>query len=58
MTFTELTEDDITTHEDLYINELLVSNFEMPAGCCGVLYYDYAIIELQKANDSFSRTFG
>lgn len=55
--FTKLTPDDIAIHDDLYIEELLISGFEMPSGCCGQLYYDYAIKELQKANDLFQKTF-
>lgn len=55
---TKLTGDDIATHENLYINELLVNCFEMPPGCCGQLYYDHAITELQKANELFLKMFG
>jgi hypothetical protein len=56
--FTKLTGGDIVTHEDLYINELLVGGFEIPSGCCRKLYYDHAIAELQKANELFLKEFG
>lgn len=59
--FTELTPDDIAIQEDLYIDLLLVSNFSVPPGYCGQLYgqlyYDHAIIELQKANKLFLKAF-
>jgi len=58
--FTELTSDDIAIHEDLYIEELLISGSEIPLGtayCYTQLYYDHAIEELQKANALFLKMF-
>ena len=58
--FTELTSNDTAVHEDLYIEELLISSSEMPLGtayCYTQLYYDHAIEELQKANALFLKTF-
>lgn len=54
---TKLTGNDIATHEDLYIAELLIGGFHIPSYRWTRLYYDYAIIELQKANDLFLKTF-
>lgn len=70
--FTELTPDDIAIHEDIYINMLvdLAPNTPMKMGvitkaeATGVpsvtarIYYEYAIKEVQKANDIFQETFG
>jgi len=55
--FTELTPDDIATHEDLYIEELLISGFHGLPYCYTQLYYDYAIKELQKRMGIFYQTF-
>lgn len=56
--FTGLTPDDIATHEDLYIELLLIDKFGMPcSGNCGQIYYDHAITELQKANSLFQKEF-
>jgi len=60
ITFTKLTPDDIATHEDIYINMLV----DLAPGATGIstiparLYYEYAIKEVQKANDLFQETFG
>ena len=58
--FTELTPDDITTHEDIYINMLvnlapLATNISFSVA--SRIYYEYAIKEVQKANDLFQETF-
>ena len=55
--FTKLTPDDITTHEDIYI-DVLVDLAPVPSGIYGSIYYEYAIEEVQKANDLFQKTFG
>ena len=58
--FTKLTPDDIATHEDIYVNMLVdlapkvTSISTIPAR----LYYEYAIKEVQKADDLFQKTFG
>lgn len=55
--FTELTPDDITTHEDLYTHLLvggavnIIPNDYIPA------YYMYAEKELQKARNLFQEMF-
>ena len=55
--FTELTPDDVTAHEDLYINLLtggavnIIPDEYIPA------YYGYAENELQKAKRLFQKTF-
>ena len=57
--FTKLTPDDIATHEDIYIN-ILVDLAPNTTGISTVparLYYEYAIKEVQKANDIFQITF-
>ena len=60
--FTELTPDDIAVHEDIYINILVdlalkVIGFPL-SNIPARLYYEYAIKEVQKANDLFQETFG
>lgn len=58
--FTKLTPDDIAEHEDTYIN-MLVSLAPKATGISNIsarMYYEYAIKEVQKANDIFQRTFG
>lgn len=47
--FTELTQDDIDTHEDLYI-ELLISN--------GLITCDKKYKEALKSKKLFQKTFG
>ena len=57
--FTKLTPDDIATHEDIYIN-VLVALAPKATGISSVaarLYYEYAIKEVQKADDLFQKTF-
>ena len=59
--FTELTPDDIAAHEDIYINMLvdlapLATNISFSVA--SRIYYEYAIKEVQKANDLFQKTFG
>ena len=59
--FTELTPDDIATHEDIYISTL-VDSAPNPSGILGSfsarIYYEYAIDEVQKADSLFQKTFG
>ena len=63
--FTELTPDDIAVHEDIYINVLVglapeptrISATPVPSSIARI-YYEYAIKEVQKANDLFQKTFG
>ena len=58
--FTKLTPDDITTHEDIYIN-MLVSLAPKATGISSIparMYYEYAIKEVQRADDLFQKTFG
>ena len=60
ITFTKLTPDDIARHEDIYIN-MLVDLAPKATGISTIparLYYEYAIKEVQKANDLFQKTFG
>lgn len=57
ITFTKLTSDDIARHEYLHINKLLINGFHIPSHRWTQLYYNYAITELQKANDLFQKTF-
>ena len=56
--FTELTQNDIDTHEDLYIN-LLISNGLIT---CDKKYFDvyreYAITEVLKSKKLFQEAFG
>ena len=59
--FTKLTPDDIATYEDIYINMLvglapLATNVSLSVA--SRIYYEYAIKEVQKANDLFQNTFG
>ena len=64
ITFTELTPDDITTHEDLYIDMLVglapeptrISATLVPLSIARI-YYEYAIKETLKAKQLFSKTF-
>ena len=59
--FTKLTPDDTATHEDIYINMLVdLAPKPHPLVCNGIygrIYYEYAIKEVQKANDIFQKTF-
>ena len=57
ITFTKLTPDDTATHEDIYIN-MLVDLAPKATGTPARLYYEYAIKEVQKADDLFQKTFG
>ncbi len=54
--YTELTPNDLATHEDLYISLLVGSLNEIPK-CCTQIYYDHALNELYKAQDLFYKTF-
>ena len=63
ITFTELTPEDIATHEDVYIDMLvgLAPKCSLPSAPSGTyerIYYDYAIKEVQKADSLFQKTFG
>ena len=58
--FTKLTPDDTATHEDIYIN-MLVDLAPKATGLSTIsarMYYEYAIKEVQKADDLFQKTFG
>lgn len=61
--FTKLTPDDIAIHEDIYINMLvdLAPKLKLsgiyPSDIYGRIYYEYAIKEVQKANDIFQEAF-
>ena len=58
--FTKLTPDDIARHEDIYIDilvDLAPKGIGVSSGSARI-YYEYAIKEVQKANDLFQRTFG
>lgn len=59
--FTELTLDDVGTHENLYIeilaNDSCIRNKHTLGKKYYSLYHNYAINELQKANDLFLKTF-
>ena len=55
--FTELTPDDIATHEDLYI-DMLVGLAHRPSGSYWHIYREYAIKETLKAKQLFCKTFG
>lgn len=56
--FTELTPDDVSTYEDLYMGLLvggavnIIPNSYIPS------YYGYAEKELEKAKELFQKTFG
>lgn len=54
--FTELTPDDITTHEDIYI-DMLVGLAHRPSGSYWHIYREYAIAEVLKAKQLFHKTF-
>ena len=54
--FTELTTDDIAIQEDLYIDLLATNHWAFLS--YAEIYYDYAIAELQKANELFIKEFG
>lgn len=59
--FTELTPDDIATHEDLYINLLVGVSTKFYRSVdkkYQMAYYEYVIKEVQKANDLFLKEFG
>ena len=55
ITFTELTPDDITTHEDIYI-DMLVGLTHKPCSYWHI-YREYAIKEILKAKQLFQKTF-
>lgn len=54
--FTELTQNDVDTHEDLYTGLLLGQRHKIPDNCIGI-YSCYASEELQKAKDLFCKIF-
>jgi len=54
--FTKLTSDDISTHEDIYI-DMLVGSAHRPSGTYQHLYRDYVIAEVLKAKQMFHKTF-
>ncbi len=59
--FTKLTPDDIDTHEDIYIKMLVnlaPNHFMLNSDIPACIYYEYAIKEVQKANDLFQEAFG
>ena len=65
--FTELTTDDIAIQEDLYIDLLASMSRRLSIKdvtnhwaflSYAEIYYDYAIAELQKANELFIKEFG
>ena len=55
--FTELTPDDIATHEDLYI-DMLIGSAHRPSGSYWHIYREYVIKETLKAKQLFCKTFG
>jgi len=60
--FTELTSDDISTHEDIYIDMLVglapkCSLPSVPSGTYEGMYYGYAIAEALKSKQMFHKTF-
>jgi hypothetical protein len=55
--FTELTQDDIATHEDLYITTCLALHFEYLPSEYFDVYHIHAEQELQKAKQLFCKMF-
>lgn len=59
--FTELNQNDITTHEDLYIDILPKATWVSTGAFMNqqtrTLLYNYNFKELQKAKDFFCKTF-